>query len=314
MSTTTSALRVYLRRAGLLALALLVIGGMMTGCAPTPQQLSDRAYRIAQPQGLVPQVITTERFAVMTYARMDDLQQPLRVYLEGDGKAWITRTRISLDPTPHDPLALRLAAQDLSANVVYIARPCQYVNLRQESHCNPHLWSQARYSEEIVSAIDAVIDAYVRRLGANPVIELVGYSGGGALAVLVAQRRGDVSGLRTVAGNLDTKQFTRLHQVSPLKDSLNPAAYAAQLRHLPQRHYAGTADPVIPVAIALAYQQAAGHAGCVEVRPLSGASHSEGWQELWPALLAEPLPCSRQAEGVKLAPGSVTAVKQPLPD
>lgn len=288
MSATRSAVQVYLRRAGLLVITLV-----MTGCAPTQQQLSERASRIAQPQGLVPQVIATERFTMMTYARLGDPLQPLRIYLEGDGKAWITRTRISLNPTPHDPMALRLAAADDAANVVYIARPCQYVDLNHERQCSPHMWSQARYSEDIVQAINAVIDHYVALMEAAPEIELVGYSGGGALAVLVAYRRGDVARLRTVAANLDTALFTRLHQVSPLKNSLNPADYAAHLQHLPQRHYVGTADQVVPAAVALSYQQASGRYDCVDVRHVSGATHSEGWYQQWRALLAEPLSCSR---------------------
>ncbi|NHO68496.1 alpha/beta hydrolase [Aestuariicella hydrocarbonica] len=263
----------------------------MTGCAPTQHQLSERANRIAQPSGLTPSVVATEQFHVMTYARLDDPQQPLRVYLEGDGKAWISRTRISLNPTPHNPLALRLAALDQAPNVVYIARPCQYVALTTEHHCSPHYWSRARYSPAIVAAIDEVISDYVSRSGAAAGIELVGYSGGGALAVLVALKRQDVMSLRTVAANLDTDLFTRLHQVTPLRESLNPADFAGALQHLPQRHYVGGEDTVIPASIAHSYWQAAGAHDCVQVRPLSGVTHRDGWQDRWSALLDEALPC-----------------------
>lgn len=288
MKVNRSAVRRLVRLSSGVALLLL-----LTSCAPTQQQLSGLAHRIAQPQGMVAQEIATEYFTVMTYARITDPQKLLRIYLEGDGKAWITRTRISLNPTPHDPLALRLAAQDEGANVVYVARPCQYVNLHRESHCNPHLWSQARYSEGIVQAINTVIDHYAARMNVGVNIELVGYSGGGALAVLVAQRREDVTGLRTVAANLDTELFTQLHQVSPLTNSLNPAAYAAQLQQLPQRHYVGAADTVIPEAVAHSYRRASGRDGCVDVYQVAGASHSEGWQDQWPALLAQRLPCTQ---------------------
>ena len=50
----------------------------------------------------------------------------VHVYIEGDGYAWATTTDPSDDPTPINPLALRLAAVDDAPNVLYLARPCQF--------------------------------------------------------------------------------------------------------------------------------------------------------------------------------------------
>lgn len=283
---------------GSLVAGLTTLLVMTAGCAPTQHQLSLRADRIAQPSGLMPQTVATRRFTVMTYARIENPQQPLRVYLEGegdkegDGKAWVSR--ISLNPTPHNPLALRLAALDTGPNVLYIARPCQYVTLSDESHCGPQLWSRARYSPRVVEAIDEVISHYVTQMGSQSGIELVGYSGGGALAVLMAAKRRDVHNLRTVAANLDTELFTRLHQVSPMDHSLNPADFSELTSALPQRHFVGEHDTVVPVAIARSYQQAMAAPHCVTIEPVMGATHSKGWEALWPSLLNASLSCLPQ--------------------
>ncbi|MEX2353586.1 MAG: alpha/beta hydrolase, partial [Gammaproteobacteria bacterium] len=49
------------------------------------------------------------------------------VYIEGDGRAYVSRHRVSADPVPRNPLAFRLAVVDPSPAVIYIARPCQFV-------------------------------------------------------------------------------------------------------------------------------------------------------------------------------------------
>ncbi len=271
--------------------AWLLLCLAVSGCAPTQQQLTERAQRIAQPSGLQAQVVASQGYNVMTYARVDDPHQPLRVYLEGDGKAWITRTRISMNPTPHNPVALRLAALDDAPNVVYIARPCQYVALSREVHCSPHDWSLARYSPAILDAIDGVISQFRAQVDPAAGVELVGYSGGGALAALLATKRDDIRSLRTVAANLDTELFTRLHQVSPLDRSLNPADFSDLLASLPQRHYVGMQDDIIPQAIAQSYRRQMATLACTTIAPVNGVAHADGWERVWPGLLQESVGC-----------------------
>lgn len=74
--------------------------------------------------------------------------------------------------------------------------------------------------------------------------------GGGMVSALVAARRDDVLRLVTVAGNLDTHAWARLHRISPLTGSLNPSEARAQLAHLRQVHFSGATDQVVPPAMA----------------------------------------------------------------
>lgn len=74
---------------------------------------------------------------------------------------------------------------------------------------------------------------------------LVEYSGGGAVAVLLAARRNDVAGLVTVAANIDLGYWTRRNQLAPLIGSLDPATFADQIADLPQVHFTGSRDDVV---------------------------------------------------------------------
>jgi len=55
-----------------------------------------------------------------------------------------------------------------------------------------------RFAPEVINSFSRAIDTLKEKSGAK-YVELVGYSGGGAIAVLVAAGRSDVVGVRTVA-------------------------------------------------------------------------------------------------------------------
>ena len=101
-------------------------------CVPSCAGKVTRANKIADSAGLKSTEVKTSYFNIKSYYRFSRKGHPLTIYIEGDGQAWLTRTQPSLNPTPRNPLALRLAALDKSENVVYLARPCQYVDLSSE--------------------------------------------------------------------------------------------------------------------------------------------------------------------------------------
>ena len=116
--------------------AVAVLGAAaLAGCATglvrdTAPALEDRhaaAARIAQTADLEPSVLALSPFAIQSYRR--GAGEDVTIYIEGDGFAWVSRRQPSTNPTPVNPLALRLAATDPSPAVAYLARPCQYVPL-----------------------------------------------------------------------------------------------------------------------------------------------------------------------------------------
>lgn len=207
----------------------------------------------------------------------------LRVYLEGDGHAWATATQPSLDPSPHTLLVPRLAVDDPTPNV-YLARPCQFV---MTAACEPALWTHRRFSQEVVTRLSQALDELKRRYG-NSEFELVGYSGGAALALLLAAQRNDVTQVQTLAGNLSPRLWATMKGLSPLDGSLDPLDYRDRLALVPQRHLIAQADLIIPAGLADKYQQTLGSplSQCVQV---PGASHDGGWEATWSRWAETPL-------------------------
>lgn len=263
-------------RYGILILVLLA-----AGCAA--QNGRETARLIGAREGFAPQRFVTRPFVLFGLLRPGE-GDTLRVYIEGDGRAWLSRRRPSPDPTPGNPVALRLAARETGREpALYLARPCQYVQGEDRRSCTTAVWTGARLSEEVIRSLDAAISEAQQRTGTRQVA-LFGYSGGGGAAVLLAERRNDVVFLGTVAGNLDHAAWTRIHGVSPLRESLNPMDAAASVRALPQLHLSGDADTVVPPEISRSFCAAVGEAAQCRVVP--GMTHGGAWETVWtpPAL------------------------------
>ena len=179
------------------------------------------------------------------------------------------------------PLALRLALKEGLAGSAYLARPCQYVPDSIRAQCSPADWTQARFSAEIVNAMNLVVDAMKQRFGARS-IRLVGYSGGAAVAALVAARRQDVVQLVSVAGVLDHVGWARGLEVSPLSGSLNPADYWQVLQHVPQRHFVGGRDRQTGMHGIAGYLARFPPGLAIEVVVIDDFDHACCWEAAWP--------------------------------
>jgi predicted esterase len=258
-------------------------------CSCTTLDTRSHAQQMAQAAGMQKSAITTDGFVLAAYSRLTDTSQPVNVYIEGDGLAWLSRHQLSSDPTPRQAIGLALAARDPSPNVVYLARPCQF-NDFDRTPCASTYWSDKRFSEEVISAMNHAVETFAQQLPGQD-IHLIGYSGGAAVAALIAARRHDIASLRTVAGNLDHVALNALHQVSPMPDSLNAIDAAPKLATLPQLHFIGGQDQVIPELIAQRFLTAVGNR-CAQVITQADASHTEGWIEHWPHLLKINTKCS----------------------
>ena len=208
------------------------------------------------------------------------------VYIEGDGRAWPGRATPPRDPTPRIPVGLRLAARDPRPAILYLARPCQYATPETSIGCAAKYWTSHRFAPEVVAAFDVAVDQAKKSFGADDVF-LVGFSGGGVIAALLAARRGDVRGLITVASPLDHAVWTSRARLSPLRGSLNPVEDARALRRVPQRHYLGENDAVVPADAVRAFLRRIGDTSYSALRIVPGFGHTCCWAEAWPRLVAE---------------------------
>ncbi len=249
------------------------------------------AERRAQAQHLAQaQDFAFERLRTGTLELMAALPRRMRqdgdlsVYIEGDGFAWSSPEQPSEDPTPRNPLGLRLALAQDGGDVAYLGRACQYVGA-VATHCPQRYWTDARFAPELIDAYDGALDTLKRRFQAQR-LTLVGYSGGATVAALLAARRGDVAGLITVAGNLDHAAWTHWHGLAPLAGSDNPAEHIAALASVAQVHLVGAADSVVPPQLLTAFAERfpVSYRPLVQVQP--GFDHQCCWVEQWPRLYA----------------------------
>jgi len=201
------------------------------------------------------------------------------VYLHSDGLPWINRIHISEDPTPRYPLTLKLMHKGPQP-AIYLGRPC-YHGQAQAPECEQRYWTSARYSRWVVASMRAALH---RLLATCPDIKitLIGYSGGGTLAVLMAADFAAVDQLVTLAGNLDTDAWVARHHYSPLLDSLNPVLQAPLPTSIRQNHFAGKQDQNVTVGMIQKFANTQHHA---EVTILPEFTHKCCWEQLWPALL-----------------------------
>lgn len=211
----------------------------------------------------------------------------LVVYLEGDGFAYVNRHQPSLDPTPTDPVALRLAmAHPGRASVAWIGRPCQYTLPDHGRACATPYWTTSRYAPEVVDSVGRAIDLLKARTGAGHLM-LVGYSGGGALAALLAAGRSDVSMLVTVVADLDLGYWTGRDGLAPLAGSLDPTDVAPKLGSMRQVHFTGGKDRTVGTDVVLSYMRRLPPGTPADLREIPDFTHACCWARDWPSLAAD---------------------------
>jgi len=286
-----------IKRARRQLLALLLWGCAilpgLPGCAGREPFEAPTTYasRLAAQGGMGPIEFRTPTFPVLGYRRAGRPGQGdrLRVYLEGDGNSF-KAGRLTEDPTPDRALGLELAvADDTPHPVLYLARPCQF-GLKGGAGlpCLPRYWDEKRFGREILDAVSSAVDQAKSWAGADAV-EIVGYSGGGVVAALLAAERADVSRLVTVVAPLDTLAWTRDRSDDPLDEQQNPAGRAARLAGVPQAHVHGADDPIVRPVVAASYRRALELAA--DGRPRvwafqieASAGHACCWTAAWPRL------------------------------
>lgn len=203
----------------------------------------------------------------------------LHVYIEGDGTPWIHHQFVSKDPTAARPLMLRLMTLD-KAPAAYLGRPC-YNGLATDPACQPWLWTQGRYSKQVVESMAAVLRLLSRRYP-HAAITLIGHSGGGTLAMLIAPHVNAVDQVVTLSPNLDITAWTQKHGYIPLTGSINPASQPPLPKRITQFHYLGGKDRNIPMEAVLKAVKKQKNAH-VFIEPECG--HKKGWERKWPAVL-----------------------------
>ena len=207
----------------------------------------------------------------------------INLYIEGDGLPWVTSTKISDDPTPINPLGLKLFLKDNHKCKVYLARPCQYIS---SSTCKNRYWTSHRFSSEVIDSLNIALDKIKKRSNAFD-FKLFGYSGGGAVAALLAAKRDDIVTLVTIAGVLDEKYWTKEHYVTPLYGSLNPADFSEKLSKIYQIHLIGEKDSIVDFSVFQSYIKKFKDKSKINYKIFRDYNHHCCWEKNWKYILKD---------------------------
>jgi hypothetical protein len=204
----------------------------------------------------------------------------LRIYIEGDGTPWISTNRVSIDPTPTNPVLLRLM-HEVDHPAVYLGRPC-YFGTSTDSGCDARWWTFERYSVTVIESMCEVANKISRQYGADTV-QLVGYSGGGAIVVGMRSCTDRLELITTIAGNLDPAAWTEYHGYSSLHGESLIEGARSMRAGVTEVHWQCAEDENIPPEITDIYFAERPEA---KRHIVDSCSHAAGWQQYFAQMVA----------------------------
>ncbi|MBX2858993.1 MAG: hypothetical protein KTR17_10045 [Cellvibrionaceae bacterium] len=263
-------------RHGYSALITLSLLLLLSACtSPTQELLKNHQWR--------GETLAVDAFQLWVVRNRSDKPsgRTLHIYFSGDGSPWLNKQLIAADPSPRNPVALQLMSLDPNP-AAYLGRPCYHLlrGKSQQAPCSPALWTSRRYSEEVV----AVMAKGVQKLNRSKQnITIIGFSGGGVLATLVAERVPLVKTVVSIAANLDIEMWSDLMGYSPLSGSINPNTLATLRADVRRIHLIGQQDKQVPPKVTRSF--IGNHGG--ETLVFSGFDHHCCWNQIWPGLSAK---------------------------
>lgn len=259
---------------------------LLAGCAaPVWEQLPPKAHAGTVHAGFALRYVWRQPASA-------NASGPLVVAIEGDGRPWLTRSRIARNPTADDPLLWNWFSQ-WSGQALYLGRPCYFAQslMQTDPACAPYWYTNGRYSAGVVDSLRKAL----QQLAPNRPLILLGHSGGGTLAMLLAPKLPQACAVVTLAGNLNVDAWAKAHDYSPLAGSLDPAQEPPLPARIDQWHLYSAQDRTIQATWILAEARRQ-HAHAI-AEPAS--SHDRGWRPLWPQinrlLRQQVLPFCRQS-------------------
>ena len=263
----------------LISIMLALTGSLiLSGCVGSPAATFDKK---AKHLGFLKSTISTQLFelAVFVNRPISQIQSAtkLHIYLGGDGTPWISSKHKSVDPTPRKQTALNLMAIDTNP-AIYVGRPC-YHAAKKSQNCNSKWWTSNRYSGEVIEALKIAI---LQLSNDQQKLTIIGFSGGGTLAMLVAPHLSNIARVITISSNLDIQHWTQRHAFTPLTGSINPAEEPNLPASILTLHLLGAADTNID---AKHIHKQFKNRNNTKVMIYPSYNHHCCWQEIWTDIL-----------------------------
>jgi hypothetical protein len=186
--------------------------------------------------------VNTGEYEIATWQKINNPKNSrIHIYIEGDGNAFDSYGQPTDNPTPHGTLVRDLAVSDTFDNVVYMARPCQFI---MSKSCSESDWTDGRFSQKIIDSESIVL----QKIATNKKITLIGYSGGAMVSGLIIKQNPKLNFEKwiTVAGVLNHKKWTDYFGDEPLIKSIDMEI----LPDIAQKHFVGGRDNIVPPDLA----------------------------------------------------------------
>ena len=195
-------------------------------------------------------------------------QSRVRIYIDGNAdKNEKNEARIQ------NPIALKLAKKDKYPHIIYMARPCFF---SEDTVCSSAVWSEGQYMPEVIDEMKIVLDKLQKKYKLSEV-EIVGYDGGAAIALLLASRVKTMKiDVITVAGIVDTQQSALLADIELNEHSLNPAKEPLSMSTIKQIHYVGLKDKTVSPIITRDFLKRLPNPYSIQMKALPNADH-DNW-------------------------------------
>lgn len=205
--------------------------------------------------------IQTENYQIATWQKITNPKnKDIHIYIEGDGNAYDAYGMPTDDPTPNGTLVRDLAMCDNFENVVYMARPCQFIMSPQ---CSEIDWTYGRFSKKIIDSQSYALT----QIAGNKNITLIGYSGGAMVSGLIIKQNKNLKFEKwiTIAGVLNHEQWTTYFGDAPLTESLNMET----LPNVSQTHFVAERDKVVPYELSKQWAKES------DIKLLPNATHDD---------------------------------------
>jgi pimeloyl-ACP methyl ester carboxylesterase len=252
---------------------------LLNSCATPSEHFADAALAVGFTGFSIHAGQFEHRMFINNRALLHLHDEVVHVYLDGDGTPWEQNRWIADDPTSRNPMILELMQQDKHP-AIFLGRPC-YHGFNKSRVCYNKYWTSHRYGREV---IDSMVLALKHWLKQNPYqqIVLIGFSGGGTLAVLMAPNVPGIQEVVTLAANLDIDAWSAYHHYLPLNESMNPAKLKLN-GGFKQLHLAGLEDTVVPANLIKRFADMQPNASFIAYPHFD---HHCCWVKEWPIILS----------------------------
>jgi pimeloyl-ACP methyl ester carboxylesterase len=217
---------------------------LLTGCISMPIHIDNLSDSLAGQENVRVSTLHGGDFELLAIEKTSNASE-IYLYLEGDGRPWVSGgRRVSADPSPRRLYLLSMMLES-PGPALYLGRPC-YFGLGPERHCHPALWTFSRYSERVIAAMVEAAGRWLATYQEESMVTLVGHSGGGVLALLMAERLPQVNRVIAMATPVSLSAWAQQHNYLPLFDSLDPMAIQTWRSDVERHFLFGSDDSVVP--------------------------------------------------------------------